>query len=222
VNEYYAKYYFEANGTTMKSGNIIPANNPASTNRLRPGARKLVDVDEDGVITDKDIIYMGDKAPHYSFGIRTGLEWKGFDLNAFFQGVGKQVVLRGGNLFGPFVTNYTQQNKIYMGNTWTPENPNSEYTILSRDQNFNRWNYQNKDISVENSRYIRLKSLIVGYTIPRNLTNRAKIQTLRVFFSGDLWESTKVKDGYDPEYGENSNNSFPFSRLLSFGVNATF
>ena len=223
VNEYYAKYYFEANGTTMKSGNIIPANNPASTNRLRPGARKLVDVDEDGVITDKDIIYMGDKAPHYSFGIRTGLEWKGFDLNAFFQGVGKQVVLRGGNLFGPFVTNYTQQNKIYMGNTWTPENPNSEYTILSRDQNFNRWNYQNKDISVENSRYIRLKSLIVGYTIPRNLTTRAKIQTLRVFFSGDdLWESTKVKDGYDPEYGENSNNSFPFSRLLSFGVNATF
>jgi len=223
VNAYYANYYYEADGKTMKSGNIIPANNLASTNRLRPGARKLVDVDGDGVITDKDIIYMGDKAPHYSFGIKTGLEWKGFDLNAFFQGVGSQVILRGGNLYAPFVTNYTQQNKTFMGKTWTESNPDSKYTILSRDQNFNKWNYLNRDIAIANSKYIRLKSLIVGYTFPGKLTKRAGIEKVRVYVSGDdLWEATTVKDGYDPEYGENSNNTFPFSRLISFGLDVTF
>ncbi|MPM81074.1 hypothetical protein SDC9_128126 [bioreactor metagenome] len=70
---------------------------------------------------------------------------------------------------------------------------------------------------------MRLKSLVIGYTIPRAITTKAGISNLRVYFSGDdLWEWTKIKDGYDPEYGEQSNNTFPFSRLLSVGVNITF
>ena len=74
-----------------------------------------------------------------------------------------------------------------------------------------------------NNRYIRLKSLVIGYTIPKKWTAKAGISNLRVYFSGDdLWEWTKVKDGYDPEYGENSNNTFPFSRLLTFGCRCNF
>lgn len=222
VNAYYSKYYFQADGTTMKTGNIIPANNPASTNRLRPGARKLADVDNDGIITDKDIIYMGDKAPHYSFGVKMGLEWNGIDFNAFFQGVGSQMIQRGGYLYAPFVTNYTQQNKTFIGKTWTETNTNTNYTILSRDQNFNKWNYQNNDAAVDNSKYIRLKSLVVGYTLPSQMTKKVGIEKLRIYFSGDdLWEATTVKDGYDPEFGEGSNNTFPFSRLLTVGLNVT-
>ena len=107
-----------------------------------------------------------------------------------------------------------------MGKMWTEDNPNAEYTIASRDQNFNKWNYENRDISVQDSRYIRLKSLVIGYTLPQRIT---KLNKVRVYFSGDdLWEWTKIKDGYDPEYGEASNNTFPFSRLLSFGIDITF
>ncbi len=223
VDDYYAKYYYEADGTTMKSGNIIPQNNPKSTNRLRPGARKLVDVDGDGVITKDDIVYMGDNNPHFSFGVRMGLEWKGIDFNAFFQGVGSQKVMRGGNLYGPFVSNYTNQVNIYMGKTWTEEYPDAEYTMLSRDQDFNKWNYQNRDVSVMNGRYVRLKSLVVGYTLPQVWTSKAGLSKVRIYFSGeDLWEWTSIKDGYDPEFGEASNNTFPFSRLLSFGLDLTF
>lgn len=106
---------------------------------------------------------------------------------------------------------------------WSPENPNATYTIASRDQNFNKWNYQNKDVSIQKNRYIRLKSLVIGYTLPKQLTAKAGINKVRVYFSGDdLWEWTKIKDGYDPEYGENSNNTFPFSRLLTFGIDLTF
>lgn len=102
-------------------------------------------------------------------------------------------------------------------------NRDAEYTIASRDQNFNKWNYNNKDVSVQNNRYVRLKSLVVGYSLPQKWISKAGLSKLRVYFSGDdLWEWTKVKDGYDPEYGENSNNTFPFSRLLTFGVDVTF
>lgn len=223
VDAYYDKYYWNADHTGPKEGNILPAPGKQKTNTLRPGARKVVDLDGDGVITRDDIYYAGDAAPRLSFGIKAGLEWKGIDFNAFFQGIGKQKILRTGNMYAPWVVNYTRQNVSFMGKMWSEENPNAEYTIASRDQNFNKWNYQNKDVSVQNNKYIRLKSLVVGYTLPKAWTTKAGLNKVRVYFSGDdLWEWTKVKDGYDPEYGEASNNTFPFSRQLTFGLDLTF
>jgi TonB-linked SusC/RagA family outer membrane protein len=223
VDAFYEMYYWNADHSGPKEGNILPAPGKQTTNTLRPGARKLVDLNGDGKITRDDIYYAGDAAPRLSFGFKAGLEWKGIDFNAFFQGIGKQKVLRSGNFYAPWVVNYVRQNKTFMGKMWSPENPNAEYAISSRDQNFNKWNYENKDVSVQNNKYIRLKSLVIGYTLPQAWTTKAGLSKLRVYFSGDdLWEWTKVKDGYDPEYGEASNNTFPFSRQLTFGLDLTF
>ena len=223
VAAYYEKYYWNADHSGPKANNILPAPQEASTNTLRPGARKVVDLNGDGAITKDDLYYAGDMAPRLTFGFKLGLEWKGIDFSAFFQGVGKQVLLRGGYLAAPWTTNYVLQNKNFAGKMWSENNRDAEYTIASRDQNFNKWNYNNKDVSVQNNRYVRLKSLVVGYSLPQKWISKAGLSKLRVYFSGDdLWEWTKVKDGYDPEYGENSNNTFPFSRLLTFGVDVTF
>lgn len=223
VDEYYNKYYWNADKSGPKPNNIIPAPQEKKTNTLRPGARKVADANGDGAVTKDDLVYAGDAAPHLTFGIKAGLEWKGIDFSVFFQGVGKQKVLRTGNIYAPWVTNYTLQNASYMGKMWSEENPNTEYTIASRDAAFNRWNYQNKDVSVQDSKYIRLKSLVVGYTLPQTWTRKIALNKVRIYFSGDdLWEWTKIKDGYDPEHGEASNSTFPFSRLLSFGVDVTF
>ena len=223
VAAYYEKYYWNADHSGPKANNILPAPQEASTNTLRPGARKVVDLNGDGAITKDDLYYAGDMAPRLTFGFKLGLEWKGIDFSAFFQGVGKQVLLRGGYLAAPWTTNYVLQNKNFAGKMWSENNRDAEYTIASRDQHFNKWNYNNKDVSVQNNRYVRLKSLVVGYSLPQKWISKAGLSKLRVYFSGDdLWEWTKVKDGYDPEYGENSNNTFPFSRLLTFGVDVTF
>jgi TonB-linked SusC/RagA family outer membrane protein len=237
ANAYYEKYYWtDASHTAIKAGNILPAPRETGTNRLRPGARILVDENNDGVISTEDLVYAGDASPKMTFGIKAGLKWKGIDFQAFFQGVGKQVVLRTGNIYAPWVTNYMLQNSSFMGRMWSDiniesplggnlinANTNADLTIASRDNAFNQFNYQNKDVSVQNSRYIRLKSLIVGYTFPQQWTKKISVNKMRVYFSGDdLWEWTKVKDGYDPEYGEGSNSTFPFSRLISFGVDITF
>ena len=223
VDAYYEKYYWNADHTGPKTGNILPAPRSKTTNTLRPGARKYVDVNGDGAITRDDIYYAGDAAPRMSFGIKAGAEWKGLDVSVFFQGVGKQKLLRSGYFYAPWVVNYVMQNKTFMGKMWTTDNPTAQYAIASRDAAFNRWNYQNCDVSVQNNKYIRLKSLVIGYTLPHLWTSKAGINKVRIYFSGDdLWEWTKVKDGYDPEYGEASNNTFPFSRQLTFGLDVTF
>lgn len=223
VDAYYEMYYWNADHSGPKSGNVLPAPSETGTNRLRPGARRRVDIDGDGVITVNDIYYAGDAAPRISFGIKGGLNWKGIDFSFFFQGIGKQKVLRSGNLRAPFATNWSLQNNTSLGKTWTPENPTNYYTVMSRDGAFNAFNYDNSDVSVQNNRYIRLKNLVVGYTLPYSLTSKVGIEKFRVYFSGDdLWEWTKIKDGYDPEYGEGSNNIFPLCRLLNFGVELEF
>lgn len=223
VDAYYEMFYWNADRTGPKANNILPAPQAAATNTLRPGARKVVDLNGDGAITTEDLYYAGDAAPRMTFGFKLGLDWKGIDFSAFFQGVGKQTILRSGHLSAPWVTNYVMQNSTFMGQMWSPENTSAEYTIASRDNSFNRFNYWNKDVSVQNNQYVRLKSLVVGYTLPQSMISKAGLGKVRFYFSGDdLWEWTKVKDGYDPEYGENSNNTFPFSRLLTFGVDVTF
>ena len=185
VDAYYEMYYWNADRTGPKANNILPAPAETGTNRLRPGARRYVDRNGDGAITTDDLYYAGDMAPRLTFGIKLGLEWKGIDFSAFFQGVGKQNILRTGNVYAPWVTNYTGQLTTWMGKTWTPENTNAEYTIMSRDQNFNKFNYNNVDESVQDNKYIRLKSLVVGYSLPKQWIAKAGLSKLRIYFSGD-------------------------------------
>jgi TonB-linked SusC/RagA family outer membrane protein len=223
ADAYYEKYYWNADHTGPKAGNILPTPQETGTNRLRPGARILVDRDGDGAITTKDTYFAGDAAPHYNFGFKLGLDFRGFDFQAFFQGIGDQVVLRQGHFRAPFATSWTLQNNSAIGKTWTEDNTDTDFTVISRDGGFNAFNYDNKDVSVQHSSYLRLKSLVIGYTVPRTLIEKAGLSQLRVYVSGDdLWEWTRIKDGYDPEYGEQSNNTFPFSRLLTAGINISF
>ena len=90
VAAYYEKYYWNADHSGPKANNILPAPQEASTNTLRPGARKVVDLNGDGAITKDDLYYAGDMAPRLTFGFKLGLEWKGIDFSAFFQGVGNK------------------------------------------------------------------------------------------------------------------------------------
>jgi hypothetical protein len=225
ANEYFNKY---------KSGGKVAAYNGSAsggTNTLRPGDLKVVDLDGDGIITPNgtgakgsgDLYFYGDADPHYNFGLNLGAQWKGFDFSAFIQGVWKWNILRTGNARAPFFRNYLNVNTTYIGKTWTPDDPGAAYPRLSFDNSINNWNWQFNDVNVQNLRYARLKSLIIGYTLPASLAAKIKAERLRVFFSGnDLFELTSVKDGFDPERGESSDNSYPFFRTWSFGLNLSF
>ena len=220
VNSYYAKYGGVGALASLPAG---------GSTELRPGDIKRLDLSGDRSISadggaSSDLIYMGDGNAHYLFGITLGGSWKGFDFNALFQGVGKQLIMRQGWMAYPFATRYTNQNSNFMGKTWTEDNPTAEFPRLTIYTERAKWNYENNDFMLQNNRYIRLKSLVIGYTLPQVWTRKAKLEKVRVYFSGnDLWEATSIKDGFDPEMGEMSQNSgYPFSRTWSFGINVGF
>lgn len=221
VDAYYAKY--AAGGQDMTK--VVKG----TTAELRPGDTKRIDLNGDGVITtngskNSDLKYMGDGNAHYVYGLNLGANFRGFDFQAFFQGVAKQQIMRTGYLAYPFATLFTNQPASFLGKTWTEENPNAEFPRLTVDTNRANWNYASNDFMLQNNAYIRLKTLVIGYTLPRNISNKAKLERVRFYFSGnDLWEATKIKDGYDPEMGEVSQNSgYPFYRTLSLGLNVGF
>jgi hypothetical protein len=73
---------------------------------------------------------------------------------------------------------------------------------------------------LQNAAYIRLKQLTLGYTIPKILTQKAGIESCRVYFSGsNLWEHTKMLKIFDPEVS--STQTYPFTRSFSLGLNVS-
>lgn len=220
VDRYYALYGSQG-GALSNAGKGTEA-------ELRPGDTKRLDLNGDYKITDigstgSDLQFMGDANPHFVYGLTVGGSWKGIDFNAMFQGVGKQYIMRNDWMAYPFRTIYTNQNPTFLGQTWTEDNPNAKYPRLTNNTNRSAWNYQTNDFMLQNSRYIRLKTLVVGYTLPQIWTRKVKLEKVRVYFSGnDLWETTSIRDGFDPEMGSASNTSgYPFARTWSFGLNVT-
>lgn len=219
---YKAKYY-ENNGIGMPSN-------------LRVGDNMYCDENGDGVLDEKDYIHLGSDTPEISYSFNLGGEYKGFDLNIIFQGSANRFVYRGiDNWTVPFRANYTNTITTSIGRTWSVDNRDAYYAPYTNDTNINNYNYQASTLTAQDGRYLRLKNITLGYVIPRQLLAKTKaIQNARIYITGaDLWETTKIKDGWDPEAasyeGSGSNvktasgvKRYPFVRSFIFGVNLTF
>jgi hypothetical protein len=182
-------------------------------------------------IADGDIVYLGRSDPRYVFAINMGFEWKNFDFSAVFQGVGQRNIYRRSDWSTPFGTIWQGHADWWVGKTWTPENPNAELPILTTATNkgfggYGGYNYQISDWSLQNGAYVRLKNIVLGYTVSQDLTRKIRVDKLRVYAAAnDIWEWTKIKDAWDPEqtaFVTGGAQRYPFYRLLTFGVNATF
>ncbi len=219
-------YYTDNDG----SGSNVPDYDDGSQ-KLRAGDTKRLDIDGDGAITssgtitagDGDVKDMGDNQAHYNYGLNLNFQYKNWDMTAFFQGVLSQNVVRSGKMSYPFRYKWANQTPAYIGKTWTEENTGAAYPRMTFNSNRASWNWANNDFMMQNNRYVRLKSLVLGYTFRDVNVRDVNVDKLRIYFSGnDLFEFTSLKDGYDPEYGESSSSSYPFARSWSMGVSVTF
>ncbi|MCU7549662.1 TonB-dependent receptor [Chitinophagaceae bacterium LB-8] len=206
--------------------------------RLALGDNMFKDVNGDGKITfPEDAVFLGTDDPRLTYSFNTGMEWKGFDFNVIFQGIGKRAIIRDGNWRIPAAIVFQAQNEAFLNKWWTPTRTDGYYPRISSTGTINNYNYFPSDWVVENGAYLRLKNLVIGYTLPRSITKRAHIEKVRFYFSGnDLWETTKIRDGWDPEASRNVSNTgdannnnqstyssrYPFYRNLAFGANITF
>lgn len=91
------------------------------------GDNRYVDINGDGVIDDNDLVVFGNSFPRYTFGLTYNIEYKGFDLSVFVQGVGKRTMMIRGELVEPYHYNYGMTMYTHQLDYWTPANPNAYY-----------------------------------------------------------------------------------------------
>jgi len=205
-------------------------------NNLKVGDARFKDLDGDGKLealsytvdkngkptsTSGDLVRIGDGNQHYLFGISLGFNWKNIDFSSFFQGVLKWDVI---TTVSPITAFYEPIDEYFYHKTWSEERKNAIYPRLSQDASVINYNYQysNAPYKMYNNRYIRLKNIQLGYTLPGRITNKVKLDKVRVYFSGiDIWESSNLPGSQDPETPFYQFSS-PFPRQYSFGVNVTF
>lgn len=199
---------------------------------IRVGDAIYKDLDGDGVLEprlyDPNDPNGGDMQPiannnrRYQFSGIISAGYKNFDFSATFQGVGKWMV---NDIASPLGGGWWKMPEVrYYGKTWTADNPNSTYPRLAANGGSNGWNYKLSDAPYKlyNNRYIRLKSVTLGYTIPKHLIKRLSLQNCRIYFTGfDLWESQNIPKYSDPEKPFVAQFT-PFSRSFSVGLDLTF
>ena len=190
------------------------------------GDIKFADLNGDGEVTrgentvnnSGDLKIIGNETPRYNFGIRGTAEYKGFDFTLFFQGTMKRDIIPSKTFY---LSHYSSQWSV-------PQKMNYDYWREdNRDAFFPRARMNGSAVNENQTRfmlngaYIRCKQLALGYTIPKYITEKAKISKLRVYFNADnLFEFSGMPDTFDPELA--TVNAYPFIRSFSFGANLTF
>lgn len=191
------------------------------------GDVKYEDLNNDGKIDigkntlddsgDRKII--GNSTPRYSYGITAGFDYKGFDFEMFWQGIGKRDYWLGGSQFWGFTDEWCTPLTSSL-DYWTEDNRDAYFPRLHH-YGVNGGNHQVSTRYLQNAAYLRLKNVVLGYTIPRSITEKVKISRLRVFVQGEnLLTSTPLIDSYDPE--TLNNMTYPINKKISVGLNLTF
>lgn len=205
-------------------------NSAFQDNRTGAGDLKYVDRNGDGRLTVGkgnaddygDLVLIGTNQPRWLFGATLGFDFKGFDFLAFFQGVGERWFRPTTESIAPRLVTWKQPLALH-ADYWTPENPDALYP---RPFTGATHNYVASDRWTLNGRYMRLKNIQVGYTLPSTLTQKIKVARARFFFSGqDLFTVSALggfKGYYDPETRNNVENDYPFFATASLGLNIGF
>jgi len=222
----------------------VPGNDP--NNRTSAGDIRFVDLNNDGVINDKDRTYLGNPNPTFIFSLNNSFSFQGFDLSIFLQGIAGNKVCNA-NRFWSEAMAVAQNQTTETLNRWTgPGTSNTMPRAVFNDPNKNT---RPSDRYIEDGSYLRIKNLTLGYTIPKLLMKKAHITSARFYVSAqNLYTFTKYK-GFDPEINQSEttgmkgidesasslipnanlhiptvpfgidNNVYPVTRTFTIGVN---
>ena len=176
----------------------------------------------DGVINDDDRFLVGNDFPRFTFGLNYGVQWRGFYLSAFFQGVGMRSAWMRGESVEAFHNNNEGPVLDFHIDRWTPENPNATYPRLTMGTESTN-NATKSDFWIQNAAYVRLKNIQLGYNFQGEWMKMLKLSQLRAFMSVEnAFTISGMKGGWDPEYNGGSGRSYPVTRVYSAGLNVKF
>jgi hypothetical protein len=182
----------------------------------------------DGLISDADRDFIGKTDPDFNYGLNITLQYKQWDMSIFFNGVqGSYANVGGSKRNEQFIGASEAAGQNYGKSTleaWTFENPTSNIPRLSlRDVNSEK--SRMSTYFLENTSYIKLRNLEIGYTIPKEITTKALIQNARVYLVGDNLLKFYKKSGKDAFTGadpETPGTAYPIPLSFTVSVNLTF
>ena len=188
------------------------------------GDIKYKDINKDGVINNYDKVPIGlPKTPEiiYGFGVSQG--YKSIDLSFFFQGSARSSFWIDANATAPFIGGAApnQLLKAYADNHWSEDNRNLHalWPRLSAGNVGN--NSQQSTYFMRSGAFLRLKSLQIGYTLPKNISNKLKLGKARFYLSGANLLTISSFKLWDPEMAGNG-LAYPVQKVYNIGVNINF
>jgi len=201
---------------TNSEGDIIQPN-------AKPGDVKWADLDDDGDIDGDDRKILGNPFPDFTFGLTVNASFKGFDLLVFGQGVSGNTIFQG---LRRLDVSYANWQTEALGR-WTGPGSTNEYPrLVEGDLNKNN-NFTNPSkLYLEDGDYFRLKTVQLGYTLPKSLVAKIGVEKTRIYVMSENLMTFTRYTGYDPEIGGGvmsiDRGIYPQARSIIGGVNLTF
>ncbi|MDE7127536.1 MAG: SusC/RagA family TonB-linked outer membrane protein, partial [Bacteroidales bacterium] len=210
-------------------------NSPTQTfGEYRVGDIKYADINGDGRVDSQDQIYLGyTDLPEITYGFGATVQWKGIDLNVFFQGISHvNFFLSGSSIRSPFSSSNMERSAIQYDvweKGWRIDRTDSEnaaavYPRLSYGTETGATNnQQTSSWWMRNGAFLRLKNIELGYTLPKKwMTRTGFMKSMRFYVSANNLCTFSEFKLWDPEMGGGDGGSYPPNRIISIGLNANF
>lgn len=187
----------------------------------RPGDVLRIDVNGDGIISVEDrvayINYM-QNIPTTNFGLKLQMEWKNLDLSMLFHGTTgrRDYWLTKFNSINVPKQRYASSQE-HVDNPWSYDNRNGLWPRLDLSAS----NQSNTQFWLDNLAYLRMKNLMLGYSLPRNISKKLFVENLRIYYSTENLFTITAYRGLDPEKTDRG-DMYPLVSSHSFGVTVSF
>ncbi|MCB9080095.1 MAG: TonB-dependent receptor [Lewinellaceae bacterium] len=213
-------YGYQVAGIYQNAEDI--ANHP-NASPVKPGDLRFADINNDGIINTQDRTFLGSPIPKLIYGFNLGVDIAGFDFSADFNGVSGNKILNAKKMFRGFGIPNFESSFL---DRWTGAGSS---TTEPRITNGGYPNFVVSDHFLEDGSFLRLRSMQIGYTLPKATTQRLGISNLRVYVSGNNLFTWTDYSGYTPEVASENvlqvgvdRGIYPIARTLLAGINLSF
>lgn len=200
------------------------ANSPVQElgGKTQAGDIKYKDINNDGRVNSDDKVAIGfPTTPEFNYGFGFSGGYKALDISFFFQGQGRSSFFINPSKIAPFTSNRNALQYI-ADDHWSPNHPVAQafWPRLSASDNKNNYE-QYSTWWMRNGSLLRLKTVEIGYTLPKRILQKTPLKYLRVYASGSNLFCFSSFDLWDPEMGDNG-LGYPLQRVYNIGINLSF
>ena len=196
----------------------MPGSNSATS--TAPGDIRFKDLNNDGVINDKDRTVIGNPNPKFTFSLNNTFNYKNFDLTIFLQGSYGNDIFNANRMYTEAMSIIQNQSTAVLGR-WTGEGTSNNIPrAIYGDPNQNS---RVSDRYIEDGSYLKIKNINLSYTLPKTVFGQ-NFNSVKIFVSAQNLVTWTKYSGFDPEVPVNGidNGTYPITRTVSLGLNIGF